>query len=288
MLAPRPISRFLMGAASGLALFAACTNAVSPTSPVTVIATYPTLPAPTTMTVASPTSTSTQPNATDPVPSVTPVPVTTLVALPTLSTPILDSGTPYVSPTSTPPPFPVTIVATSIYSPGIPAEDGYAFANPDDLRAARKAYEQYLEFMSFRAEPPPTIDELRTQAAKYRDLSPNQALNIGISDSCTFDDVVALIQKYEGLHQYFRIDSGALVWSDQRIFLALTHSGVSLQTDWSTTALVQLMDRNTGKAVREQQMRLLGTASLTIKSGRWIVEGEGGGFYCLGVRSFGS
>ena len=180
------------------------------------------------------------------------------------------------------------IIATSIYSPGAPAEDGYAFANPDDLKAARNIYEQYFEFMSFRVTPPPAIDDIKTHVTQFRDLSPNPALNVGISDSCSFDDVAALIQQFDGLHQYFRIDAGSLEWSDQRIFLALTHSGVSLQTDWSTTAVVQLMDRNTGKVVREKQMHLLGTASLTIKYGRWIVEGEGGGFYCLGVRSFGN
>jgi hypothetical protein len=49
----------------------------------------------------------------DPVPPVTPVSVTTLVALPTLATPILDSGTPYVAPTATPPPFAVMPVATN-------------------------------------------------------------------------------------------------------------------------------------------------------------------------------
>jgi hypothetical protein len=275
MMPPRPNSGLLLCAASGLALLAACTNTVSPTVPaqVTVTRSNPTTAAPT---------------VTEPIPSVTPMPVTTLLPLPTLSTPIVDSGTAYVPPTSTPPPFPVTIVATSIYSPGVPAEDGYAFTNPNDLRAARKAYEQYFEFMSFRTSAPSSPDEIRAQAAQYRDLSPNPALNIGLSASCTFDDVLAVIQKYEVLHQYFRIDAGALAWSDQRIYLALTHSGVSLQTDWSTTAVVQLIASDTGKAVQQKQMHLLGTASLTIKGGGWIVEGEGGGFYCDAVRSFGS
>jgi hypothetical protein len=275
MSSSRPSSPSILGAACGLVFLAACTATPSPTS---------TLAA--TLTLASPTSTLAK--TAEMVPSVTPIPVTTLVALPTLATPIFDSGTPYVAPTVTSPPFPVKIIATSIYSPGTPAEDGYAFANPDDLRAARNVYEQYFALMSFSVTPPPTIDDIKARAAQYRDLSPNPALNAGISDSCSFDDVVALIQQYDGLHQYFRIEAGSLEWSDQRLFLALTPSGVSLQTDWSTTAVVQLMDRNTGKPVREKQMHLLGTASLTIKDGRWIVEGEGGGFYCLGVRSFGN
>lgn len=214
-------------------------------------------------------------------------PVTTLLPLPTLATPLVQPGTPFIEPTPTPPPFPVIVIATSIYNPGMPAEEGYAFANPEDLQAARKAYEQYFELLSFRDAPPPPIDELQVQVAEFRDLTPNLALNVGLSGrECSIDDVFSVIRKAEEAGRYYRIDAEPLVWGDDHVFLRLTSSGVSLHTDWKANAIVQLVERNTGRAIREKQMALLGSASLTIEDGKWIVVGESNGFYCDQIDLF--
>ena len=50
--------------------------------------------------------------------------------------------------------------------------------------------------------------------------------------------------------------------------------------------IVQLLERATGRAIREKQMTLLGTASLTLEAGRWIVSGESNGFYCDQIDIF--
>ena len=50
-----------------------------------------------------------------PMPSATGLPVTTLLPLPTLATPYLEPMTPFAESTPTPPPFPVKVIATSIY-----------------------------------------------------------------------------------------------------------------------------------------------------------------------------
>jgi hypothetical protein len=262
MLPKRPNICFIPAAVSVLLVLAGCVPAAAPALPQGT-------------------------NTPVPMPSATGAPVTTLLPLPTLATPLVQPATPFVEPTPTPPPFPVIVIATSIYNPGVPAEEGYAFANPEDLRAARKAYEQYFELLSFRDAPPPPIDELQVQVAELRDLNPNPALNVGLSGrECSIGDVFSVIQRAEEAGQYYRIDAEPLVWSDDHIFLRLTSSGVSLHTDWKANALVQLLERDTSRMIREKQMALLGTASLTIEDGKWIVVGESNGFYCDQIDSF--
>ncbi len=222
-----------------------------------------------------------------PTPSATGLPVTTLLPLPTLATPYLEPMTPFVESTPTPPPFPVKVIATSIYYPGMPAEEGYAFANPDDLRTARSVYEEYFDLLSFREAPPPPVDELMGLIARFRDLDPNPALNVGLSRrQCSIDDVLSVIWQAEQAGQYYRIDTAGLQWSDDHIFLRLTGYGTSLHTDWKANALVQLLERDTGGTIREKQMTLLGTASLSVKDGKWVVVGESNGFYCDQIDFF--
>lgn len=262
MLSKRQNICFIPAAMSVLIVLAGCVSTVSPASSQVI-------------------------NTAVPMPSATGVPVTTLLPLPTLATPFVQPGTPFVESTPTPPPFPVIVIATSIYNPGVPAEEGYAFANPEDLRAARKAYEQYFDIVSFHDAPPSPIDELQVQIAEFRDIDPDPALNVGLSPKeCSADDVLSVIQMAEEAGQYYRIDAEPLVWSDDHIFLRLTSNGVSLHTDWKANALVQLVERDTGRMLREKQMALLGTASMTIQDGKWIVVGESNGFYCDQIDLF--
>ena len=272
MSSPRLSSPNLLGAACGLVFLAACTSTPSPTP--TPVGTSP---------VASPTSALSR--TTELVPSVTPVPVTTLVALPTLATPIQDSGTPYVAPTATPPPFSVIPVATSSSQPGVVEE--WAFANSSDLLAARVAYETYFKFMSFHDSPPVTSTELTAQASQLRDLNPNPGLNAFLNGvPCSFEDALAVIGKAQQSGQYYRINAGPLQWNETAIYLRLEPVGVVIHMEWTSHAVVQLVDRSLSKVVREKQMDLLGNASVTIKGSHWTVAGESGGFYCYSVQLF--
>jgi len=195
--------------------------------------------------------------------------------------------TPFVESTPTPPPFPVRVIATSVYYPGVPDEYGYTFANPDDLRAARRVYAEYFDLLSFREAPPPPTDELTRQLTRYRVLDPNPALNVPMNGrSCSINDVLSVLQRSGQASQYYRINAEPLQWSEDHTFLRLNSSGVSLHSDWKTNALVQLVERDTGRTIREKQMVLLGTASLTILDDGWIVVGESDGFYCDKVDSF--
>lgn len=224
-------------------------------------------------------------NTTAPMPSATGAPVTTLLPLPTLATPLVEPVTPFVESTPTPPPFLVKVRATDPYALGTPVS--YFLANADDLRAARDTYEKYFALITFRDAPPPPLEELKVKIAEVRDLDPDPALAGTFNNpSCSVDDVISVIRAAEQAGQYYRINAEPLKWSDDKtdLILWLGPSGASLQNRWSTNVLVQLVEQDTGRVIRAKTMALLGEVSWTFRDDRWIVTGEAGGFYCNRLR----
>jgi len=194
---------------------------------------------------------------------------------------LLQSPTPYALATATPLPFPVSTQQVRV-SWGVATE--YSFANPKDLLAARQAYERYLDFLSFRAGPPP--DNLEDELATHmvRDGSGHGPF------SCLFADTSRGVTGKASQGRYIRLTpKNGLTWDDSRVFLDVSSSGITTALGWRTRdVLVELVEIKTGKVVKQARMNMAGTAHLTYvsDSGKWLMEDDNGGFYCEWIGYF--
>jgi hypothetical protein len=194
---------------------------------------------------------------------------------------LLQSATPYALATPTPLPFPVSTQQVQV-SWGVATE--YSFADPKDLLAARQAYERYLDFISFRAGPPP--DNLEEELATHmvRDGSGHGPF------SCLFSDTVGALSGKASQGRYIRLTlAKGLTWNDSRVFLDVSSSGITTALGWSARdVLVELVEIKTGEVLKQKRMGMAGTAYLTYLSdpSQWLVEDDDNGFYCDWIGYF--
>ena len=178
-------------------------------------------------------------------------------------------------------PFPVSTQQIPV-SWGVATE--YTFADPNDLLAARRAYEQYLDFISFQVGPPPEDLEATLALHMIRDGS-----RIG-AKSCLFDDVLRGLAGQAAQGRYIRLKlTNELVWDDDRVFLEVGASGIRAALGWAMVdVLVEQVDVQTGTVTKHKVMTLAGTAHLRYLSDarQWRLEDDNGGFYCGWIEFF--
>lgn len=177
--------------------------------------------------------------------------------------------------TTTPLPFPVSTQQVQV-SWGVATE--YTFADPNDLQAARQAYEQFLEFISFQDGPLPDGLEATLASHMMRDGSRTGPT------SCLFDDVLRGLASKAAQGRYIRLKpANGLAWDDDRVFLDVGASGIRAALGWEMAdVLVELVDAQTGAVIKNKVMTMAGTAHLTYLADarQWQLEDDSGGFYC--------
>lgn len=191
------------------------------------------------------------------------------------------SPTPYALPTPTPLPFPVS---TEQYEANGATRTRFGFENPEDLRAARQVYEQYFDFISFRAGPPP--QDLQTALEQYM----VQSTHLQDPGSCYLLDVQVKVSGLASKGQYVRITPTPLQWDDGQIFLDVGPTGITVAMDWEERgALLELVDIRSGAVLKQKgNVTLSGTARLIYDSGsnQWLLEDDDHGFYCNSLQFF--
>lgn len=191
---------------------------------------------------------------------------------------LLQAPTAFATLTPTPPPFPVSTQEVQM-SWGTAIQ--YSFADPNDLLAARQAYEQYFNFVSFRTSPP--LENIEEGLAEHmvRDGS-----GIG-PNSCLFADMVSSISGKASNGRYIRLTmASGLTWDDNRVLLDVGPSGINVAVGWSLDDVqVELVEIKTDNIIQQKQMDIAGTAHLVYVSdiGQWRLEDDEGGFYCAWI-----
>lgn len=194
---------------------------------------------------------------------------------------LLQSPTGVALATATPLPFPVSTQEVQV-SWGTAIQ--YSFADPNDLLAARQAYEQYLDFISFRDGPPPENLEEALATRMVRDGKGNGP------NSCLFSDTLRAMSGQAAHGRYIRlIPANGVVWDEGRIFLDVTPTEITTALGWNARAvLVELVEAKTGNIIKQERMNMAGTAHLTYvaNTSQWLVENDNGGFYCEWIGHF--
>ena len=176
-------------------------------------------------------------------------------------------------------------MGTRIWQDGVWIEaDGFLFADPADLEAARQRYLAFLGVISFTESPPD--DGLAVALAELMDST-------GVlpsPDSCLADDISNQVDALVEGGQYVRLAfQEPIQWGDD-YYLLISKGDIRLALPWSTGPVLQELMTVTTNAPAKQALLpgLSGTARLEFDTiaGQWKVADDAGGYYCQALPLF--
>jgi hypothetical protein len=188
---------------------------------------------------------------------------------------LVQSQTPVPSKTPTSLPFPV-LTTPILDQSGHVIGTHYEFANPQDLRAVQQVYERYFDFISFRNGPPPQdLDAGLDGYIQSADSLPSP-------QSCRAADVSGAVSSLVGRGHYIRLTPpDGIEWKDDGVHLFISPSGIEASLDWSAEdVLVEQVDIQTGKALKQHMVFMSGTAALVYAadSATWHLVDDANGY----------